>query len=611
MPFNVDIDEADVAVLNQNLIKSKELFTSISKSLTKVSSKSINALRNIKPILNDVNKLNSNKRQVENGIRLLSEVNESAAIIHKFEDLLNNRIELIGLRKFIETLNKSRNLLREIKPKFKQFQGIILNFENLIDRSEAKLETYFLGLIGSLPQEITSNEVKLTDLQAILKYYNNESGNINKTYILSRSKILVERVKPFAAATKPVERASNHPYEKGTNGINRFNNECIKGVREEQDLLVKLGMSPIGLMNPLIERCVGDIYNHEVLHGFNTFFNSTRQIVNNDLLLLEIIENLAHFQVFCTNYDIVHKEFKTNVDIFILKNSVLLKEYLLAIEARFHSVSVFNDKNIPEIIVELISKLRRSSEFQASLLKLIANFKLGDWLLIKPPVKFINVYTSVIPNNSNDESAEYLLSSFFSDIVDSIMINIEIGLKNNEVAVKKSTQGFYLIKNLIMIETIINRSSTLFEILGTLGTERLNKLKNRFLKLFLDDWNYASYIIIRDMTSIATSNAAHNGGVVSSLGGGATNLSSKERDSIKELFKNFNESFEEAIKNYEKYNITDANLRSYLSNEIKKLIINAYFKLYDKYGRSDFAKNKAKYVKYDKQSFEKLLNEKL
>ena len=83
---------------------------------------------------------------------------------------------------------------------------------------------------------------------------------------------------------------------------------------------------------------------------------------------------------------------------------------------------------------------------------------------------------------------------------------------------------------------------------------------------------------------------------------------SKEKEQIKLLFKTFNELFEDAISNYKNFNINDQNLRQYLANEIKKLIMNTYFKLYDKYGTTDFTKNKSKYVKYDKKLFEDLLN---
>lgn len=608
MSFNVDVDEADVAVLNQNLIKSKQLFDSINQSLVKIAEKSVHALSNIKPILHDVNKLNENKRQVEHGIELLSQVNESAATIHKYEDILGNKVEEVGLGRYINTLTQSRSLLKVIKPKFKQFSGLMVNFEIMIDKSEMKLQSYFVKLTDLPPLELTKDEARLTELGTVLQYFNSDHGNVNKMYVRQRSKNLVTHMEPFVAATKPVERAGQHPYEKGSNGINRFNNELIRAIKEEHDLCMRLGLNPSELMNPMTERVILDIYTHRVLQGFNEFYLSTQRIVQNDHLVLECVENLSHFQAFMENYGLVNKDFILNVSTFELKTLVLLKEYLRIIEARFASASQLTDSNIPEIIVELLSKVRRSSEFPTALMKLIANYKLGDWLLIKPPVKFISVYTSVIPNSGDEESPAYLLSLYFSDVIDLIMVNIEIGLKS-EVGLKKSTQGFYLIKNLVMIETIINRLAQFFDILGQLGMERLNKLKNRFLKIFLDDWNYALYIIIRDMTSIATSNAAHGG--VSSSGLSLGTMSSKEKEQIKELFKSFNESFEEALKNYEKYNILDNNLRAYLSNEIKKLIINAYFKLYDKYGKGDFTKNKAKYVKYDKVSFEKLLNDKL
>lgn len=618
MAFNVDIDEADVAVMNQNLIRSKELFNNISRSLNTIANKSTNASKSIKPILKDVNKLNENKRQVENGIALLSDVNESAAAIHNYENVLNNNIDQVGLGRFIDTLARSKATLKEIKPRFKQFRGILINFETLIDKSDLKLQSYFQNLVNQPAMKLVANENTVREIGIIFGYFSNDPGYVNKVYVRQRLMLLLETVRPLEIATRPAERPPNVPYERGTNGINRFNNELIKAIKVELDLIDKLGLDRTTIPNAVVERLISEIYLGLVLANFQKFLGAAATLLQNDILILEVIENLLHFRKFIANFGLQHQEFQARVLAFIVKNLVLFKEYIKYVEHRFLGVNVFNDKNIPEIIVELILKVRRISEFPLPLLALIENSKLGDWVVVNPPVRFVGVYTSVIPNSGNDESPEYLLSSFFSDIIDGIMINIEIGLKANtgEHALKKSSQGFCLIKNLIMIETIINRLATLFECLGSLGLERLNKLKNRFLKLFLDDWNYASYIIIRDMTSIATTNA-HSGGVASGStttskrGSGNIHLTSKEKELIKELFKNFNESFEEALRNYERFNITDANLRTFLGNEIKKLILNAYFKLYDKYGLSDFTKNKPKYVKYDKQTFEKLLNEKL
>ena len=174
----------------------------------------------------------------------------------------------------------------------------------------------------------------------------------------------------------------------------------------------------------------------------------------------------------------------------------------------------FNEINTQEVIVELMSKLRRLSEFKLALLQLIKNYSIGQWLVSQPPMRFVNVFSSVIPNsqpqaNSDGEEdeviQEYLLSSFYSDVIDAIMINIEIGLKKNTSGGdslplssstsastnatsgtsslslnKKSTQGFILIKNLFMLESIVNRSQYLYQSLGSLGEERILRLKNRF-----------------------------------------------------------------------------------------------------------------------------------
>ncbi|KAK6458393.1 Cullin repeat-like-containing domain protein [Scheffersomyces xylosifermentans] len=617
MSLAVDVDEADVAVLSQNLNKSKELFQSISKSLTTIASKSTNASKNIKPVLRDVNKLNDHKRQVENGLNLLKEVNESAVQINNYENILNNPIELIGLRKFIDTLEKSKALFKVIKPKFKKFTGILINFENLIDKSDIKLQTFFQSLINQEAPELLNDpsSTKIADIKTIFRYFGNDLNHIFKIYGRTRGTMLFDKLKQLEPSTEPRERPENIPYEKGTNGITNFTNVFVEQIDNEIQLLQELNLPQAEVISPIVERSIGELYNHTILYKFNHFFKSSAVILSNDILVLEFIECIIQFSNRMDEFHISNKEFDNAVSLFITKTSILFKEYIKLIESRFQTTDKITEVNIPQIIVDLFSKVRRISEFPGALIHLISNYKLGDWLVVKPPVKFVSVYTSVIPNTANDESAEYLLSSFYSDVIDSIMINIEIGLRNSDANYKKSTQGFFLIKNLVMIETILNRSQPLHTSLGHLGMERLNKLKNRFLKLFLDDWNYASYIIIRDMTSIATQHAhamGATGGQGPSTGGTSSgHLSNKERDQIKDLFKNFNESFEEAIRNYEKYNITDVNLRNYLSNEIKKLIINAYFKLYDKYGNSDFTKNKSKYVKYDKNQFERLLNEKL
>ncbi|KAG7660607.1 EXO70 [[Candida] subhashii] len=625
MPYKVDVDEADIAVLNQNLIKSKELFSTIGKSLTKIADKSMRASSTIKPVLADVNKLTKNKAEVEKGLSLLQEVSETAATINEYENILNNPVDVVGIAKYVNTLAQSKVLYKEIKSKFKRFKGILINFETLIDKSDLKAQGYFQKLISLDSNVLLQNKAnQITELKFIFKHFQ-ETGTdgddyINKLYIKARGNLLLQTMKSLEPDVQPKNRNQNIPYEKGSNGIIKFNHVLMAKIDDEIKILNQTQL-PLSMIEPIVYETLVDLYCGKIIGGISRYFDSPQAMIDNIILLLEIVDNLLKFQSYIETIELESKEYNASVRNFITKSSAIFREFIRFIENKFQSFEKYTDIGVPEIIVDLMSKVRKISEFQSCLSILISSYNLGDWLIISPPAKFINVYTSVIPNSGNpadQKNPEFLLSSFYSDVIDSIMINIEIGLKTYpDPPLKKSTQGFILIKNITMVESIVTRSKELFSSMGHLGVERLNKLKNRFLKHFLEDWNHASFIIISDMTTIATQNAASHhhsqGGGGSSVGTGGTvgNLSSKEREQVKELFKRFNESFEEALRNYENYSISDQNLRNYLSNEIKKLIINAYYKLYDKYANSDFTKNKSKYVKYDKNQFEKLLNEKL
>lgn len=621
MSYNVDVDEADVAVLNQNLVKLKELFSLIQKSLNNISVKLSTASTKIKPVLREVNQLNYNKTQIDLGLGLLLEVSAYAAKTAAFESILNQSIDLIGLKKFVDTLTKSQKLLVEMKSKIKNFRGILINFENLLDKSQLLLINYFGKLVNNSGKGILAEKStkKTQDMYLVLSYFfqrlAGDKNMISGILTQNLGAQLVEQNAGNSKLCKPQKRGPNVPYERGTNGINRFNNEVIRSVKAVSAILddmgqnVGLDMTQKGaLLRDILEPYINTEYTR-VIQYYVQFFRGDGELIASDVLVLEVLENLNHFEKFLNVNNMDFRQFtKFNASYqeFLGLLQELFQQLVRFVEQKVTLIDRFTDQNIPETIVELISRIRRISEYDMVLLSLIRGVQLGLWLNIKPPVRFISVYTSVMPNDNEDDRNEaYLLLSYFSDLLDQITINIEINLKQhaNDTNLKKSVQGFYLIKNVILIETIINRSEKLFGCLGPVGMERLNKLKNRFLKLFLDDWNYASYIIIRDMTNITTTNALHQ-----SSGGG---VSLKEKEQIKELFKNFNELFEEALRNYERFNITDTNLRNYLLGEIKKLILNAYFKLYDKYGKGDFTKNRAKYVKYDRGQFEALLNQKL
>lgn len=607
MLYEIDVDEADIDVLEKNLLKSKELFESIDKSLFKIANKSQKASTTIKPVLSQVNKLTKSKEDVEKGLALLEDVSASAEKINNFENILNNPVDTIGIVRYMNTLNQSKTLFKTVKPKFKQFTGILYNFEQLNDRSERKIQEYFQSLIRQDGNKLVE---KKEDIKMIFKYFQEQENDeyVNRLYLRARSGKLLTVLKPYEQSTVAAARENNRPYEKGSNGITQYTDIMINEIGQEVNLLRSCNL-PVTFIGTIIEEQIFK-YN-EIIMKYNQVFSSPSLIIDNIVLILEILDNLNKFKYNLHKNGISNEEFNKTMGLFVQQNSVIFEEFILSVSKRFNNLPKFTENSTQEVIVEIMSKLRKLSEFKAGLLQLIKNHQLGDWV---KSAQFAKVFSSVIINTNVDTSTpDFLLSSFYSDVIDDIMVSIELGLKMDQT-MKKSTQGFILVKNLFMLESIVNRSQDLFSSLGPLGMERIGKLKNRFLKLFLEDWNHASFIIIRDMTNIVSqlAIAGSSSGTTSGTGGGPVpNLSNKEREQVKELFKNFNESFEQALATYSRYNFGDVGLKRYLGNEVKKLVMNAYFKLYDKYGTSDFTKNKSKYVKYDKIEFEKLLNERL
>ena len=583
--LEVDVDEADVAVLSQHLSRSKELFSSISNSLQVISLKTLTASRSIRPVFAEIDALNTKKSSIEDGLALLKDVSQYSLRAAEAQRTLSSPIDTVGVGKYLLCLEHSRELLREMKQKIRDFDGVVVSFANAVDKAEFAVSLYF-GQILAKTDLIAGTVSRQADAITILAFYAKQNNLRSAHETLERvfGQILLQRLSPLEKQCVFQKRASNMPYEKGSTGLTQLTTvllQCILGLRNACDQLQVSGL-------PVFRNIVANYMElpfSSVLSACNKQLDS-QGLAGQDMVILDVLDQTKTLQDGLRASRFEFSTFPTaqaEYTKLVLKSQGLFAEWAKYVESRVLQIDKFNEHSIPEVVVEVLSKIRRISEFD-SLYTLMENKRLGSWLDVKPPLRFVTVYTSVV-QGAEAQAEDH--TAFLKD-------------QSGETNLRKLSQGFMLVRNVVMIETIVNRLEPLYQKLGPIGMERLQRLKNRFLKVFLDDWSHASYIIIRDMTQITTTNALHGG-----------QNSAKEKEQIKDLFRNFNDSFEEALRQYEKFNIQEKELRFYLSSEIKRLIINAYNKLYDKYGNGEFTKNRAKYIKYDKMQFERLLNERL
>lgn len=589
--LHVDIDEADVAVLSQNLTRLRELFADVNKLLLQISSKTRAASRSIKPVLAEFNTLTAKKYSVEEGLNLLKGVSQYASRAADLQKTLSAPVEKTSVPKYVDSLRQSTQLVGEMRRDIRDFDTVVIGFANVVDKAEMALVAHLTKLIQG---EIGA--VRQGDAAAILAYFaqKGQLRMVNDTLQRAFSRHLADKL--ASAETKAAMRQkANVPYEKGSLGLSAYVEDFVGHVEALLGVCRDLQVD-----DSVLQKTVS-LYSAErlmpVVGGYTKFFEQ-HGLASNDIAALDVLENLRVLDVRLQATGASIQGAKSEYLRLLAQLRGLLKEWVRYVEQRVFSVERLNEISVPEVVVEVVSRIRRIAEFE-SLLLLLDGARPGLWLDTLPPPQFVSVFTSVVPGAETGLTA-LLVLLYLSDLMDALMVDLEIRIKEQEPQGRKLAQGYTLLKNLVMVETIVNRLEGLYERMGAAGMERLQRLKDRFLKLFLEDWNRASYIIVLDMTQITATHALHN-----------NVLSNKEREQIKELFRSFNELFEEALRQYEKFNIQEKALRQYLGNEIKKLIVHAYNKLYDRFGQGEWTKNRTKYVKWDKVQFERLLNERL
>ncbi|QEL62710.1 hypothetical protein CJJ09_004889 [Candidozyma auris] len=242
--MNVDIDEADVAVLTQNLSRSKELFNDITKRLHTISTKTSSASTTIKPVLSEFNALTSKKRSVDEGLRLLKDVSLYAGRAAESQRLLTSPIETVGTVKYLQCLSESYDLSREMKKEIHQFDNVVVTFANVVDKAEINVVSHFTKLVSSI--DLDGGAVaKQADIVAVLAFFSNK-GNLRMAHEAMEKALarkLTVKMAPFEEACNFQKRAANMPYERGSNGVAQYVDELNKASSALYQVSTELSVS--------------------------------------------------------------------------------------------------------------------------------------------------------------------------------------------------------------------------------------------------------------------------------------------------------------------------------------------------------------------------------
>ncbi|KAJ3033862.1 hypothetical protein HK097_004708, partial [Rhizophlyctis rosea] len=97
-------------------------------------------------------------------------------------------------------------------------------------------------------------------------------------------------------------------------------------------------------------------------------------------------------------------------------------------------------------------------------------------------------------------------------------------------------------------------------------------------------------------------------GDIANIPEGTKSLSKNQREIVKERFKTFNTEFEDLYKSQKNYAVPDVDLRAQLMRDVKISLVPMYNRFYGRWANVEFTSNPQKYIKYDPESLEVMVD---
>lgn len=612
----IDINEADVFVLADSLKKIGSVCNSMNGSLNLIGTTTEKASKLFTPILRRNNQLSILQTNIESSLNSVASVKDLANDASKYELILEQQISNVGLKQYINAIHKIDDLLEDLNDRTKlnsttEFGGMVLHLNELIRDGERNLQVYFGKLLNSIqpfdPQINMNKKIPfpyydddyLQQMSFILDYFENSVLNDEMVEIFIKQRInLISTslgfLEPFA---KQITYSPNAPYQKGSSGINSYTEALVGFVANESSLIQDLYSKDTD-KQPLIFNKLTE----SILQSYLKIVDINIKVLEKDvenvgLFSFELSENLnkvARFLKGKNMQDLRELNFKLHKVQGVSQS--LFTTLISYIHTKTHSMSQLpSDNGVTEATVDVMSKLRKFSEYKPGCLTTIENMTRSKWLPVDD-----KSYWTVDNSQLRDTSASSLLSVYFGDCIDYLLVGLEQrGLEllnsHNEhhlLLTKKLIHsqriGFFVLNNLTLVHQIVQRSE-INSILGDFGLNRLEKLKKRYLNYFISEW--------RDLTALLLDQV-----FVDSSG----RISSKEKDQIKDKFKKFHDGFEDLVSRSKSYRISDPSLKKLLNKEIVSLVLPMYERFYNRY--KDSFKHPRKHIKYTPSELMNILN---
>lgn len=241
------------------------------------------------------------------------------------------------------------------------------------------------------------------------------------------------------------------------------------------------------------------------------------------------------------------------------------------------------------LVEEVMSALTTLTGYSGPLASILTSLGDGNW-------RSKSSTAGAAPLDVGPDSGT-LFSHFILDMIEALMVALEN--RGKAFHRSKATLGVFLSNVFCVVDRSIRQSPELARYLGAPDSiARIDTFRKRATSTYLDSWREVSQTLL-DVQYTSRSGARPNSGGAVDSSTIVKNLSSKDRDAIKEKFKSFNASFDNMVSQHKSLHM-EREVRSVLGRELQAVLEPLYSRFYDRYVEID--KGRGKYIKYDKSN---------
>lgn len=237
-----------------------------------------------------------------------------------------------------------------------------------------------------------------------------------------------------------------------------------------------------------------------------------------------------------------------------------------------------------------MNRLQLLTEYLAPVTSILTSLGDGGWS--SPNLSQASSTTPNLRSFDVGPDGTALFAHYSSDTIETLMSNLQ--MRAHAAYRSKGQQAVFLANNMAIVERMI-RSSELQDLLDSVQP-KIDAWRKKAVAMYLEAWKETSAYLLDVQYTNRGVRPPSQGATVDSAAV-VKALSSKDKDSIKEKFRNFNASFDDNMQRHKSYKM-EKEVRTMLAREVQMFIEALYGRFWDRY--HDIDKGKGKYVKYDK-----------